>query len=815
MKKTYYRNLFLTGLLIISLVLISSFPINNNQLKPSDKPNPDGEWKIIGPGAGGGVFIPTISPFDTSLVFAKGDMTGDFVTYDGGLSWKLFNLMSVVQDYEFDPADPDVVYAASRGYLYDEDRGSGLSMLYRSDNRGKTWKVIYPDISMIRPLDKLQSNSFLPSGLLDEIPDGSIDIIKVDPEDNKKIYLGLSPLKPYIGKLPDKTPRMIFLMETEDGGGTWNLITQVPGTEVLGIFTQAPHSRSDEVTVITETTIAKVDIKTFKTRILSHPGGKILKAAGGTSNDKMLTYIITGSGRVKDEEYTGGLFRSNDGGERWDNANGNLRNLTTGAASSMFMCMGVCIKRADVIYLSVYIPDNGPDQIEKVRYEIYKSIDSGTTWEPVYSANSLEVLSGNFNDSWLNKEYGPGWGGDILTLGVAPGNPDICYATDYGQIYKTSNGGLTWNQVCSRNNSDGSVTSRGIDITCCYGVVFDPFDKNHLIISYIDIGLFHSFDRGKSWFHLVDGIPSDWVNTCYNITFDPSVKGKVWSTWANKHSLPRKSQFGDGLFQGYSGGVAYSENSGKSWQKLNKGLPDNAICTDLLIDPKSPENDRTLYLSTFNQGVFKSTDNGKTWVTSGSGLKDNRYGWELRLAGERIYLLCVRGWLGEKEIDGMMYYSDDHAESWHEAVLPDGVVAPSDLLIDPHAPEHMYLSCWPKHVNDKDFCGGLFITQDGGKSWEQSFDEKIRVFAGAIDPFNSNTLFINTFQNGAYRSEDRGHSWNRIEGYRFKWGHCPIPDPDIPGMLFLTTYGVSVYYGPSGGTKQEFGKIENLPDTWW
>jgi len=45
-----------------------------------------------GPGAGGGVFIPTISPFDTSLVFSKGDMTGAFVTYDSGKNWKLFNL---------------------------------------------------------------------------------------------------------------------------------------------------------------------------------------------------------------------------------------------------------------------------------------------------------------------------------------------------------------------------------------------------------------------------------------------------------------------------------------------------------------------------------------------------------------------------------------------------------------------------------------------------------------------------------------------------------------------------------------------------
>jgi photosystem II stability/assembly factor-like uncharacterized protein len=814
-KNINRRILFLSVFVIISIGLFCRYSSNKNQPIKHDESQLGNEWKVIGPGAGGGIFIPTISPFDTSLVFAKGDMTGDFVTYDGGLSWKSFSLMSVVQDYEYDPFDKDVIYAAGRGYLYDEDRGSGLSMLYRSKNRGKTWKVIYPDISQIMPLDKLQSNSFVPSELNNEFPDGSIDFIKADPEDSNRIYLGLSPLRPYIGKLDEKTLKLIFLMETVNGGKNWNLITRIPGTEILGIFMNDSHSKRGELTVITESTVSNVNLQTYETTILPHPGDRIMKAAGGAEKDKMLIYIITPIVRNKKGEITGGIFRSSDGGESWEDANGNLRSDKNGGSLPLFMCLGVCEKSGDVVYLSVYIPDNGPDATDKVRYEIYKSIDSGNTWEPVYSANAREVLSRNFNDSWLNRDYGPGWGGDILTLGVAPGDPDICYATDYGQIYKTSNGGVTWNQVCSLNNADGSVSSRGIDLTCCYGVVFDPFDKTHLVISYIDIGIFHSFDGGKSWLHLIDGIPSDWVNTCYNITFDPVVKGQAWSVWANKHSLPRKSQFGDGLFRGYSGGVAFSKDGGKTWKKWNKGLPENSICTDILIDPLSPSNARTLYLSTFNQGVFKSTDNGMTWVFSGRGLKDNKFGWELRMAGKRIYLICVRGWKGEKVIDGMLYYSDDQGDNWQEFQMPEGVNAPSDLLIDPADPEHMYLSCWPKHVKGYDVCGGIYLTRDGGRSWNQCFNEKIRVFAAAFDPSDSRLLYINTFQNAAYRSKDSGQTWNRIEGYRFKWGHCPIPDPNNPGMLYLTTYGMSVFHGPAAGSSEEFGKIENIPDSWW
>jgi photosystem II stability/assembly factor-like uncharacterized protein len=743
-------------------------------------------------------------------------MTGNFVTYDGGKSWKLFNLMSVTQDFEFDPVDSDVVYAASRGYLYDEDRGSGLTMLYRSENRGKTWKVIFPDIDKIAPLEKLQSMAFLPSQLVKDMPDGSIDKICVDRADNNKIYLGMSPLKPYIGKIPGNTPLVTFIMGTDDKGKDWKLIATVPGTAVLGIFPHCTKNAKELLTVITDEACVLINRNTGEIKRLSPPKGIFSRAGYGTILGKTILYLISDVVKDKNGILSGGVFRSDDGGDNWIKINGNLLKNVPAGVTPTIRTISVCENHPEVIYLSMTtLPKEGPDVNIKVRYEIYKSTNSGESWKPVYSANSNEVLSRNFNDSWLNKNYGPGWGGDILTMGVAPNNPDICYATDYGQAYKTSDGGVTWSQVCSRNNPDGSVSSRGLDLTCCYGIVFDPFDKNHLVVSYIDIGLFHSFDGGKSWKQLVSGIPNDWVNTCYHITFDPNVKGRVWSTWANQHSLPRKSQFGDGLFKKPLGGVAFSEDAGRTWQKQIIGLPEHAICTDLLIDTDSPENTRTLYVSIFNLGVYKSTDNGKSWVKSSKGLKDNRYAWEIRQNGKRIYLMCVRGWRGENSVDGSLYYSDDKAGTWNEAKLPEGVTAPSDLLIDPDNPGKMYLSCWPKHKNDKDICGGMFVTDNGGDSWKQCFDERVRVFAGAFDLHNTNTLFINTFQNGAYRSDDMGKTWTRILGYRFKWGHCPIPDPNDPEKLFLTTYGVSIYHGPSKGSTEEFGKIENIPDLWW
>jgi hypothetical protein len=107
----------------------------------------------------------------------------------------------------------------------------------------------------------------------------------------------------------------------------------------------------------------------------------------------------------------------------------------------------------------------------------------------------------------MEESFDPGWGGSPIDLGVAPGNPDICYAGDNGRGYKTTDGGKTWKQVYSHNLEDGSYASGGLDVTTCYGVHFDPFDKEHFFICYTDMGLFHTFNGGDSWFHSITDVP--------------------------------------------------------------------------------------------------------------------------------------------------------------------------------------------------------------------------------------------------------------------------------------------------------------------
>ena len=796
------------------LVLLSSTACGKSGQQAAASQQQAEGWKVIGPGGGGGLFEPTIDPFDPRHVLMRCDMTGAYVTFDGGENWRMFDLWTVVTDFEFDPSARNTVYASSRGYLHDPDRGSGLSLLCRSEDGGLSWSVVWPDVSKAAVQERLQNSSLRPSEIVLGTPDGTIEKVRVDPADSRRIYLGLTPLLPYIGRARPAKEEPSRLLLSTDRGASWRVLAELPDRRILAILPGSLDERPGEVTVFTERAAYRIKESSGEMSPLSLPESYFLKAEAGKGDDGPVIYLLSPLKRTAGGA-AGGIYRSADRGASWVPANeGLLLDVPAGESPSL-RTLAVCATRPEVAYLSVVSRMNNAEGKVEPRDMVFKTGNSGQSWHPVYAANSDSVLTGNFAGSWLEHSYGPGWGGAPIDLGVAPTDPDVCFAGDYGRAWSTSDGGKTWRELYSHNQPDGSYTSSGLDVTCCYGLHFDPFDSQHYFISYIDTGLFYTLNGGESWFHSIQGISGNWVNTCYWLDFDPTVKDRVWSAWANVHSLPRRSQFAPGRFQRGLGGVAFSEDGGRTWSKSSDGLPEHSVCTHLLLDPDSPPDSRTLYLCVFDQGVYKSTDGGRSWKASFQGLGANRYAWETVPAGRKLFLLCVRGWPDDTtEVDGALYVSEDGAETWRSAPLPEGVTGPLDLLADPQTPERMYLSCWPKTVDNKDIRGGVYRTEDGGQSWRQVFDEQVRVYAAAFDPRNTDVLYINTFQNAAYRSEDRGEHWERLPGYRFKWGHRPVPDPTNPDRLFLTTYGGSVFYGPATGTSVESENLKNLPAAW-
>jgi photosystem II stability/assembly factor-like uncharacterized protein len=362
-----------------------------------------------------------------------------------------------------------------------------------------------------------------------------------------------------------------------------------------------------------------------------------------------------------------------------------------------------------------------------------------------------------------------------------------------GRTLATTDSGKTWNAAYTRKLDDGTFTSSGLDVTTTYGVHFDPFDVRHMFISYTDIGLFASENGGKSWHTATtQGVPREWVNTTYWVEFDPKVKGRMWAAMSGTHDLPRPKMWRTTQPARYRGGVARSDDGGRTWQAMTNGMPPTAA-THILLDGG------TLYVAGFGRGVFRSDEGGASWSLKSKGLPETEpFAWRLAKASDgALYLVIARrsegGEIGNDR-DGALYRSTDRAESWQKVNLPEGVNGPNGLAVDPADPKRLYLAAWARQGAHN---GGIYLSTDAGASWRRVHEADQHVYDVTIDPKRPSVLYACGFESSAWRSSDRGVTWTRIPGYDFKWGHRVVPDPADSAKIYVTTFGGSVWHGPA------------------
>src|SRR5262252_8372186 len=137
-----------------------------------------GEFQVVGPGGGGAMFNPTISPHDANVVLVSCDMTGSYITHDGGRTWRMFNLRGVVRFFVFDPADRKTIYAATHA-------------LWRSTDGGETWGLVYPKPSAIKDV-RMNPDHADETIVADPDPLGSISSLAIDPDNHRTLFVTAS-----------------------------------------------------------------------------------------------------------------------------------------------------------------------------------------------------------------------------------------------------------------------------------------------------------------------------------------------------------------------------------------------------------------------------------------------------------------------------------------------------------------------------------------------------------------------------------------------------------------------------------------------
>ena len=723
-------------------------------------------WTVIGPGGGGAMFYPTVSPHDPRTAVVACDMTGSYITHDGGESWRMFNLRQPVRMFAFDPSERRTIYA-------------GAAELFRSTDNGDTWQLVYPSPKTVKGVTMGDDHAGERVTGPAEGP-GTIAALAVDPADSHMLYAA--------ARIP-RQPLSLWI--SKDWGATWEKSADLPGG-ARNIWVD-PHSPKGNPTLYVAGTNAMAVRENGAWRTGDSPGTLTGVSVGFPASGPAVVYATAGDK----------IYVSDDGGLKW-------RESPLPGFQARVSAIAASLLHPDVAYVSY----NGLRSPLTAHLGVAKTTDRGRHWELV--RKDAQGVGDNVHEAWQTARFGAGWGSNPLGIGVSPNNPDICFTTDYGRTFRTYDGGKTWQAAYSTQTADGGWTTTGLDVTTCYGVHFDPFDPKHMFISYTDIGLFGSNNGGASWTSAtVNGVPRPWVNTTYWIEFDPQARGRIWGVMSGVHDLPRPKMWRSRSPERYNGGVCLSEDGGRTWRVTSEGMPPTAA-THILLDPGSPVQARVLYVAGFGRGVFKSVDGGGHWALKNSGIEGAQpFAWRLaRDSRGTLYLVVARRNEGPafgNEGDGALYRSSDGAEHWTRILLPKGVNGPNGLAIDPRDPRRLYLAAWGRSTPEGALDGGIFLSTDGGTTWRNTLARDQHIYDVTVDPRDPDVIYASGFESSAWRSTDRGRTWRRIRGYNFKWGHRVIPDPVDKTKIYITTFGGSVWHGPTAGDPKASEDIAGGP----
>jgi len=191
----------------------------------------------------------------------------------------MFNLRGRVRFFVFDPLDPKVIYAQATG-------------LWRSNDAGESWKLVYPKPSSIKEI-VMRSDHADEDLVAQPDPLRNIAALAVDPANSKVLYAAAG------GK---KSPALFI---SRDFGKSWNRQQELP--EMPLRMWVDPHSPADS-RVLFIAGPHSVSVKTSTgVRTLPVPVTLTDVSAGFGSGSHPVIYGVS-------EE---GIFVSKDGGASW------------------------------------------------------------------------------------------------------------------------------------------------------------------------------------------------------------------------------------------------------------------------------------------------------------------------------------------------------------------------------------------------------------------------------------------------------------------------------------------------------------------
>ncbi|MFI5236944.1 MAG: T9SS type A sorting domain-containing protein [Ignavibacteriales bacterium] len=627
-------------------------------------------WEFAGPtNVGGRVVDFEFNPLNPNVVYAGFATGGLFKSIDMGISWfPVFDSLAVltIGDIAVDPLNPDIVYVGTGepNGGHNNFPGGGV---FKSTDAGLTWNFL---------------------GLAETI---SIGRIIIHPTNTNIIYLAA--VGSYFAPNPERG-----IYKSTDGGVSWN-----------------------------------------QSLFVSDSTGGIDIIIDPNNPDRMMAAMWERVRRPNSSHLYGpssGIYITTDGGTNWVEILPSTGLPDPNSQNVGRIGLAISQVNPDIVY-SLYI--SGTDIIS-----VFKSTDFGTSWvdkdpdnelssngfswyfgqvrihptnpDQIYVLDVEFMMSTNSGDNWTERNISHV---DQHALTFNPVDPNIAFSGNDGGINISTNAGLNWGPPAQ------------IPATQFYEI---GLDANNSLASYggtQDNGTNRTSDGGlNNWEHIFGGdgfyVIVDFTNS--NIiyaesqngylgkstdggnSFDEALNG-INSSEPTNWSTPVIMDPNNSSVLYYGTDFLYrTTNGAANWTKISPQLTDwvpGRRLGTLTTMAVAPANSNVIYVGTDDSHIWVSTDNGTSWTEISDGLPER---WVTRVAvdpvNESIVYATFNG-LKWKDPESHVFRSTDKGTTWTDisSNLPDAPV--NAFAVDPVEPSRIYVG------SDV----GMYVSFNSGQSW--------------------------------------------------------------------------------------------------
>jgi PKD repeat protein/photosystem II stability/assembly factor-like uncharacterized protein len=527
-------------------------------------------------------------------ILFSGTNSGILKSIDGGNSWYSVLEGFEIKDIELIKGVPSLVYATSFDYY-------GGAHIFKSINSGESFVLAEPQNFHSHDVSRIE--------------------LAVSPTNNDLIYALCTDIS---------TNSMLKLYKSNNRGTEWIEVLNNQELDLLSFSYLGNNEKG-----MANSNIAIVVSMDDDNKLIvggthlwkSLDGGntfELLKNCYQQDENNVYPYHHFLEQNSDGELYLGndgGLYKSDDFGETWQNISSGLSithslNAEIAILNSGYIISSNCFTNPvllkdneehsfneQVVGQSVVdYSDNNTFYISTFEGQVYKSEDLGRNFVNISPFNSSQriipiainknnpnilyigreniYISENKGEDWIEICQNPPWIEKIEKIALSASSDNIFYITTSDEIWKTEDGGKSWVNI-SIQLSGASET-----LPCNYNRKFDiEIDYKNPNLIWVTVSdylsnekVFKSEDGGKNWLNISHNLPNLQI-----------------------HCIVNQLGTNEALYIGTDIGVYYIDNNMTDWIKFSDSLP-NVSVNDLVINYKS----NTIIAATLGRGIWQS-----------------------------------------------------------------------------------------------------------------------------------------------------------------------------------------------------------------